>query len=96
MVNLEKRSLVLKESAKWQEARIKAIREARKAAEELGEKMIEVNLAENQARKMLHNLGFKTFAKPKGMKVEDFHIRVSENGGGMQYIYKKMETLSSE
>ena len=36
---------------------------------------------------MLHGLGFETHPKPKGMNLEDFHVRISENGGGMLYIY---------
>ena len=42
-------------------------------------------LPENQIRKILHQAGFETFPKPKGIP-KDFKIKLSKKPGGMKYI----------
>jgi len=44
------------------------------------------NLSELQVRKILHQTGFKTFSRPKGIP-ESWSVQLSKNGGGMRYKY---------
>ena len=44
-------------------------------------------LAENQVRQILHQAGFKTFSRPKGIPYE-WNVNLSKNSGGMRYQLK--------
>ncbi len=43
-------------------------------------------MSESQARELIHQTGVKTFPRPKGVP-ENFKIRVSDKGAGMEYVH---------
>ena len=43
-------------------------------------------MPESQARELIHQTGIKTFPRPKGIP-ENFKIRVSDRGAGMEYVH---------
>ena len=72
-------------AAAWNKKHLAAIKKFKK-----GEKLLKPYkgqyLQEIQARKILHQAGFKTFSKPEGIP-ENFRIKLSNDGGGMKYVH---------
>lgn len=93
MKGFEKQKRFLEKSTKWHEAHVAKIKEMQRKALALGKEYSEINLPESKARKLLHNLGVKTFSRPKGININDFHVRVSNSGGGLRYVYKNNENF---
>lgn len=80
-----KEASVVKEAAvKWEEKHLEAIKKFKN-----GEKILKNYkgyYSENEARKILHQAGFETFSRPKGIP-DDFRITFSNKGGGMKYVH---------
>ena len=43
-------------------------------------------ISEAQARELIHQTGIKTFPRPLGL-LEDYRVRITEGGGGMEYVH---------
>lgn len=88
ILTLEKLSketaLITEKAAFWEKTHIGAIEKIKKGEKTL--RQYKGYYSENEVRRILHQLGFKTFARPKGIP-ENFKITFSDKGGGMKYVH---------
>ncbi len=80
-----KQATVIKSAAgNWKQTHVESIEKFRRSEKSLKTYKSQ-SLHENQVRKILHQAGFTTFPRPKGIP-ENFKVTFSDRGCGMKYI----------
>jgi len=88
-----KEATVIKEATKnWNKAHLESI-EKFKTGQKLLKTHKGINLSENEVRKILHQAGFPTFPRPKGIPKE-YIVTFSDKGCGMKYIHPENPHIS--
>ncbi len=77
-------SIIKETSAKWSKTHLESMEKFR-TTEDFLNTFKGYTLSENQIRKILHQAGFQTFPRPKGIP-NNFKVTFSNKGCGMKYI----------
>lgn len=64
-----------------------------KKAQEVLKPYAKKNMPEIRVRELIHETGFPTFSKPKGVP-ENYLVRITEKGAGMEYVHPTNTHLS--
>lgn len=86
--SIEAEQVLLNCHKQWWSQTAPVIKEIQSSGGRIGDKLYkafrEQSLSEFQVRKILHQAGFKTFPRPKGIP-QNWTVKMSRNGGGMRY-----------
>jgi hypothetical protein len=86
--SIEAEQILLNCHKQWWSKTAPVIEEIQTSGGRLGDKLYKAfrnqPLSELQIRKILHQAGFKTFPRPKGIP-SNWSVQLSKNGGGMRY-----------
>lgn len=77
-------SLIAEKVNFWEKTHIEAVEKIKKGEKTL--KNYKEYYSENEVRKILHQLGFETFPRPKGIP-ENFRVTFSKKNCGMKYVH---------
>ncbi|NGX46044.1 MAG: hypothetical protein K940chlam2_01226 [Chlamydiae bacterium] len=88
LAQVEKAEKLQAISTQWWKSTAPVIEEIKVNGGRIGENLYKAfrnqNLSELQLRRILHQAGYKTFPRPKGIP-EGWATQISKNGGGMRY-----------
>lgn len=87
--SIEAEQILLNCHKQWWSKTAPIIEEIQSNGGRLGDQLYKTfrkqQLSEFQVRKILHQAGFKTFPRPKGIP-QNWTVKISRNGGGMRYV----------